>query len=138
IKVINGVLSRTDINSLMNLCDCYVSLHRSEGFGLTLAEAMSLAKPVIATGYSGNMDFMTATNSFLVNHRLVTLDQDYPPYQTGSVWADPNQEHAAQVMRLVYEKRKIAREIGRQAQKDVREKLGASAVGAMIRQRFER
>jgi 2-polyprenyl-3-methyl-5-hydroxy-6-metoxy-1,4-benzoquinol methylase/glycosyltransferase involved in cell wall biosynthesis len=137
IKVIHGVLSRTEINSLTNLCDCYVSLHRSEGFGLTLAEAMSLAKPVIATGYSGNMDFMTATNSFLVNHRLVTLDQDYPPYQKGSVWADPDQHHAAHLMRLVYEKRKIAREIGRQAQKDVREKLGASAVGAMIRQRFE-
>jgi hypothetical protein len=118
------------------VCDCYVSLHRSEGFGLTLAEAMSLAKPVIATGYSGNMDFMTPTNSFPVKYGMIPLEQDYPPYDKGSAWADPSQDHAAELMQLVYEKRKLARDIGRQAQKDVQEKLSIPAVGAMLRERF--
>ena len=55
---------------LINACDCYVSLHRSEGFGLTMAEAMLMEKPVIATGYSGNLDFMTHENSFLCGYKL--------------------------------------------------------------------
>jgi 2-polyprenyl-3-methyl-5-hydroxy-6-metoxy-1,4-benzoquinol methylase/glycosyltransferase involved in cell wall biosynthesis len=136
IKIINGVLSRPEVTNLLSVCDCYVSLHRSEGFGLTLAEAMSLAKPVIATGYSGNMDFMTPTNSFPVKYGMIPLEQDYPPYDKGSAWADPSQDHAAELMQLVYEKRKLARDIGRQAQKDVQEKLSIPAVGAMLRERF--
>ena len=60
ILVIDDYYSAEEKNSLLGLCDCYVSLHRSEGLGLTMAEAMGLEKPVIATGYSGNLDFMTA------------------------------------------------------------------------------
>ena len=69
----------------MHTCDCYVSLHRAEGFGLTIAEAMLCRKPVIATAYSGNMDFMTPANSYLVKHRLVELAHDDPPYQRRDV-----------------------------------------------------
>jgi glycosyltransferase involved in cell wall biosynthesis len=61
----DGYLSAREKNTMMALCDCYVSLHRAEGFGLTMAEAMALGKPVIATGYSGNLAFMTAENSYL-------------------------------------------------------------------------
>ena len=61
-------------------CDCYVSLHRSEGFGLTMAEAMYFGRPVIATGYSGNLDFMTEENSYLVPHTLVEIGPDANPY----------------------------------------------------------
>lgn len=136
IKIIDGVFSRGEVTDLLSACDCYVSLHRSEGFGLTLAEAMSLAKPVIATGYSGNMDFMTPTNSFPVKYGMIPLERDYPPYDKGSAWADPSLDHAAELMQLVYEKRKLARDIGRQAQRDVQEKLSIPAVGAMLRERF--
>ena len=65
IHVIDRSLSGDELNGLMAACDCYVSLHRSEGFGLTLAEAMSIGKPTIGTGYSGNLDFMNAENSYL-------------------------------------------------------------------------
>ena len=64
IKIINTHIRKDDLYTLVSSCDCFVSLHRSEGFGLTLAEAMYFKKPVIATGYSGNMDFMNVNNSF--------------------------------------------------------------------------
>src|SRR5436305_7216483 len=71
--VIDEILPRDEANGLLAACDCYVSLHRSEGLGLTLAEAMLLGKPVIATNYSGNLDFMTPATSRLVDYRLVPL-----------------------------------------------------------------
>ena len=71
-------------------CDCYVSLHRSEGFGLTMAEAMSHGKPVIATGYGGNLDFMTQENSYLVPYELVAVGQDARPYPSTAMWAEPD------------------------------------------------
>ena len=87
----------------MAACDCYVSLHRSEGFGLTMAEAMAIGKPVIATGYSGNLDFMNAENSYLVDYELGRVGPDceiYPP--EGDVGASPSVEHAAELMREVH------------------------------------
>jgi glycosyltransferase involved in cell wall biosynthesis len=97
VRIIDGVLSREQTVALMKAADCYVSLHRSEGFGLTMAEAMSLAKPVIATAYSGNMEYMTPGNSFLVKYTLTGIDGEYGPYKTG-VWAEPDLEHAAELM----------------------------------------
>jgi GT2 family glycosyltransferase/glycosyltransferase involved in cell wall biosynthesis len=134
--IIDEVLSREEINTLIGLADCYVSLHRSEGFGLTLAEAMSLEKPVIATGYSGNIDFMTPANSLLVKYKLVELDQDHGPYKKGNVWADPDIQHTAELMRFVYEKPDQAREIGRRARQDVLRHLSPQAVGELVKQRF--
>ena len=80
VTVIDALLPRPEALGLLAACDAYVSLHRSEGLGLALAEAMLLGKPVVATGYSGNLDFMNSANSWLVGHRLVELDRDYPPY----------------------------------------------------------
>ena len=79
IRIIDGVISRKEVASLMRVADCYVSLHRSEGFGLTLAEAMSFEKPVIATGFSGNMEFMNPANSYLVKYQLADINKDYGP-----------------------------------------------------------
>ena len=86
----------------MDLCDCYVSLHRSEGLGLTMAEAMALGKPVIATGYSGNLHFMTPDNSYLVDYSRVAVPSGCDPYPAGAKWAEPDAEQAAELMRLVY------------------------------------
>ena len=66
--ILDQTLPRGELNGLIQACDCYVSLHRSEGFGLTMAEAMLLGKPVIATGYSGNLEFMDRGNSLLIGH----------------------------------------------------------------------
>lgn len=102
IVLIEASLSRLELESLFHRCDCYISLHRSEGFGLTIAEAMLAGKPVIATGYSGNMDFMNEENSFVVPYTMVDVPDNARPYRRGSKWAEPDVEVAARYMREIY------------------------------------
>ena len=101
LSLIEDYHSPSEKNALIASCDCYVSLHRSEGLGLTMAEAMYLGKPVIATGYSGNLDFMTPANSWLVDHEVVRIGDDADPYPADAVWAEPDLDHAAACMREV-------------------------------------
>ena len=103
IHLFTDTLSKNDLLSLIASCDCYVSLHRSEGYGLTIAEAMCAGKPVIATNYGGNTDFMTINNSFPVSYTLVELDKNYGAYEKGNVWAEPDIDNAAQLMKKVLE-----------------------------------
>jgi glycosyltransferase involved in cell wall biosynthesis len=137
VRIFNQVLPRTAIDSLMSLSDAYVSLHRSEGFGLTLSEAMACGKPVIATGYSGNMDFMTPDNSFPVRFRLVELEKDFGPYLRGNVWADPDLDHASELMARIVEDRKLASEVGERGRSDVRLNLHPSAIARIMLQRLK-
>jgi glycosyltransferase involved in cell wall biosynthesis len=137
VVLIDTVLDRLELNSLIEACDCYVSLHRSEGFGITMAEAMTFAKPVIATGYSGNVDFMDAANSFPVRFDLVTLAQDYGPYRRGSTWAQPDIKHAAEQMRLVFESPHLVRDRALRGQQDIRRYLDPAAIGRRIEERLE-
>ena len=137
VVVVDAVYSPEEILSLLAAADCYVSLHRSEGWGLTMAEAMLLGKPTIATRYSGNMDFMTATNSLLVDYDLVSLKRDYPPYQAGSHWAAPSIEHAAQLMRRVFDDQQWARELGQTAKADLSERLSLAAAGRRMAARLQ-
>jgi glycosyltransferase involved in cell wall biosynthesis len=134
---VNGILiesyfDRLRANALLNQCDVYLSLHRAEGYGLTLAEAMALGKPVIATAYSGNMDFMTPGNSYLVPYRLVELERDHPPYERGSVWAEPDVGAAAEILRRVYEHPEEAGERGRASVGRFREYHHAEIVGQAL------
>ncbi|HXG93051.1 MAG TPA: glycosyltransferase [Blastocatellia bacterium] len=138
VKIIDKVISRDEVNALMHLSNCYVSLHRSEGFGLTMAEAMNMGKPVIATSYSGNLDFMNLANSFLVKYRLVEIDKDHGPYKKGYVWAEPDLDHAAELMRFVFNNPEAARVVGRQAQSDIRSLLHPEVVGAIVKDRVLR
>ena len=110
VRVIDRHVPRAEKDAMIAACDCYVSLHRAEGFGITLAEAMALGKPVVATGYSGNLDFMTPDNSWLVDHRLVKVGEGSPPYPADADWAEPDVEHAARLMREVFEDPAAARE----------------------------
>ena len=88
-RIVEGWLSRQQTLSLIDACDMFLSLHRSEGFGLILAEAMALGKPVVATGYSGNMDFMNQMNSFPVNYKMTTLKETLGPYPAGPAGPSP-------------------------------------------------
>jgi len=99
---LNKYLTNLQTNSLLNISDCYVSLHRSEGLGLPMAEAMLLGKPVIATNYSGNLEFMNSSNSFLVNYTMTNVNDNYTNSDKNSLWADPDLFHAAKLMRKVY------------------------------------
>jgi len=134
--VIDRVFSTDETISLMDACDAYISLHRSEGLGLTMAEAMLLAKPVIATGYSGNLDFMNPTNSLLVDYQLVEIDEGIPPYGRGLVWAQPSEPHAARLMRQVWENPEFARELGARARDDVGANLSMAAAGQRMAARL--
>ena len=99
IHIIEGTLSRPDLLALYAACDCFISLHRAEGFGRGLAEALQLGLHVICTGYSGNVDFCNAPYADLVDYRLIKVKKNQYPHSEGQVWADPNVEHAAGLMR---------------------------------------
>jgi glycosyltransferase involved in cell wall biosynthesis len=110
IRVVDGFVPAEHVRAYAALADASVSLHRSEGFGLTLAEAMAHGKPVIATGYSGNLTFMNEGNSYLVPYALTELEDDVGPYPAGSVWAEPDLDEAVTLMRRVVEHPEKARE----------------------------
>lgn len=101
IVILDRYLDADANSALMAMSDCYVSLHRSEGFGLTLAEAMVLGKPVIGTAYSGNLDFMDASNSYLVPWTAIEVPPGCDPYPAGSKWAQPDLVAASEAMRRV-------------------------------------
>jgi len=138
IELIEQYLTPDEKNALTAACDCYVSLHRSEGFGLTMAEAMFLGKPVIATSYSGNMDFMTAWNSYLVDYDLVPIGEGAEPYPPDGEWANPNVQHAARLMREVFDDREESLERGRRAAVDIRRTHSSEAAGQQITARLRR
>jgi glycosyltransferase involved in cell wall biosynthesis len=123
--------------SLMAVTDCYVSLHRSEGLGLTMAEAMALGKPVIATGYSGNMDFMTEENSLVIPWTLVPVGKDAEGYPSGAKWAEPDLGAASVAMRRVYEDQNFARNLGAKAQRDIAENFSPQKTGERMKSRLE-
>ncbi|CAD0306863.1 glycosyltransferase family 4 protein [Xanthomonas hortorum] len=112
------VIDKAHVRALQRCCDVYVSLHRAEGFGLGLAECMSQGKPVIATGWSGNMEFMTDRNSCLVEYDLVAVAGQYPD-SDGARWAEPRVESAADAMRRLANDPERARELGEAARADI-------------------
>ena len=135
--LMDRVMSRTESYGLLENCDSYISLHRSEGYGLTMAEAMSYRKPVIATAFSGNLDFMTEQNSRLIPCEVVKLGKDYFPYPKEAVWANPCIELAAQEMRWVVEHPVEAKQLGEKAANDIRQHLSLEAYGERMRRRLE-
>ena len=95
--------SREDLNALIKLCNVYVSLHRAEGFGMVLAEAMLLGIPTVATAYSSNIEFQTDESACLVNFRKAPLEKDLWPYKKGYQWAEADTDDAAKLMRRLKE-----------------------------------
>jgi glycosyltransferase involved in cell wall biosynthesis len=130
-------MAREKVTALMNSCDCYVSLHRAEGLGLTIAEAMLLGKPVIATAYSGNLDFMDDNTSLLIKYDRVELDQDYLPYQKGWHWAAPDEKDAAEKMRWVYENHASAKLLGEAAKLKLNDLLSPKRAGERMIARLD-
>lgn len=102
IVVINKVLRKNELLALMECCDSFISLHRSEGFGRCLAESMLLKRPLIATNYSGNTDFCFEDNSWLVNFNLIDVKEGEYVYAEGLHWADPDVAQAVDHLKAVY------------------------------------
>ena len=137
IRVIEGALPQADMAGLMAAADIVLSLHRSEGFGLVPAQAMALGKPVVATGWSGNLDFMTRDNSALVSYSLVPVqDPEGAFYSDGQKWADADVDEAAGWLRRLAGDADLRARMGAAAARDVTAKLSpkrfASAVTALI------
>lgn len=122
--------------SLIAACDCYVSLHRAEGFGLSIAEAMYFGKPVIATGHSGNMDFMAPDRSYPVAYRMQEIAEPRSGFPAGTRWAEPDLAAAAKIMRQVVDRPGEAQERGRRGALWVRTHLSPEAVGARMKARI--
>ena len=112
VTILNAVLTRGDTLALLDLADCYASLHRAEGLGLGLAESMLLGKPVIATNYSGNTDFMTPDTAYLVDYDLVPVGPGVDPYPEHALWAEARVGHAARLMRQVFDDPAAAKATG--------------------------
>jgi glycosyltransferase involved in cell wall biosynthesis len=137
IIILDSYLSREQLHSLLNECQTYISLHRSEGYGLTIAEAMSLGKPVIATGYSGNLDFMKPNNSILVPFTLVPVGDDAFPYPKDSRWAQPDIEFAANAIRELSADKILRDRIGNKARIDVTSEFTIEQAAEFVRIRVK-
>jgi len=132
IIVLDEYLPTHEHRSLMSICDAYVSLHRAEGFGLTMAEAMAEGKPVIATRFSGNLQFMDDATAFLVDARTSLVGEDAPPYPPHAHWADPDLEHASALMREVFENRDEATARGRRAAEKIATQYSVDVVAPRL------
>lgn len=137
VVIINETLDRNRVLGLLDCCDCFVSLHRSEGFGRGPAEAMALGKPVIATNYSGNTDFTKPDNSYLVEYALVPVGTGEYVFAEGQVWAEPDIDHAAAQMRKVFNSSNDSRQVGARAEQFIKEEFGPRAIGARYRARMQ-
>jgi glycosyltransferase involved in cell wall biosynthesis len=105
IQMIDRFLSRDEMLSLLRQSDCYVSLHRSEGFGLGMAEAMALGKPVIGTDFSGSSDFLSDRTGFPVAFTLRAVQPGQYQFSDGQSWAEPDHAAAVEAMRSVFHDR---------------------------------
>jgi glycosyltransferase involved in cell wall biosynthesis len=127
--MIENLLTDVEVQNLVRCCDCFVSLHRSEGFGFGLVSAMFLGKPVVATGYSGNLDYMKEGNSCLVRYVLRPVPDGAYPFWQGQVWAEPDVDHAVELMVRLVSDQGYAHQIGTEASRYVRINFSYRAAG---------
>jgi glycosyltransferase involved in cell wall biosynthesis len=136
ITLLDACLDAEEKNAMIAACDCYVSLHRSEGLGLTIAEAMLLGKPVIATGYGGTLEFMNERNSYLVDWEPVAVGERAHPYPPEAEWAQPDLDHAALLMRGVVSDPNEARARGELARDEISQRHSAAEAGETMARRL--
>lgn len=136
VMLIDKTLSRQEVFDLESVCDCFVSLHRSEGFGLGLAEAMLLKKPVIGTNWSANTDFMTQGNSCPIDYELVPVAKNAGPYRRGQIWAEADVGQAARYMRRIVSNRPWREIIARKGLETAVRLFSPVAVGRLVAERL--
>lgn len=138
IILINENYTKKELIQLIDSCHSYVSLHRAEGFGLTLAEAMLKNKIVIGTGYSGNLEFMNNQNSFLVNYQLMTKDKDSGFIKKGYEYAEPDIENSKKVLKFVYDNYNNIEDIRIKAKLTIENSFSKKAIGNLMCSRLSK
>lgn len=131
IRIIDQTLPEEALAGLYSVTDCYVSLHRSEGFGYGPAEALYWGKPVIVTSFSGVCDFCTESTARLVDYELIAVEPGQYPYVSGErshFWAEPNLKTASRHMRMLYENPQAGVELGRSGQALMRDRFSTRAL----------
>ncbi len=137
IYMIADTFEKKRVNSLIACVDAVVSLHRAEGFGLVLAEAMFLGIPTIATNWSSNTEFMNSEIACMVDYSLVEIEEDQGPFRKGEYWADADLEQAAEYMKKLAEDREFGREMAEKAKKQIRQVLSVEQAAEKIDRRME-
>lgn len=124
IYYITEIMDKVVVNSLIACVDVFVSLHRAEGFGLVMAEAMLNGTPCIATNWSSNTEFMNDEVACMVDYTFTTLKKTTPPYNKGSRWANANIDTAADYMKRLVEEPEYYKELSVKGKAYIEEKLG--------------
>jgi glycosyltransferase involved in cell wall biosynthesis len=137
ITIIDAYYSRLETSTLISLADCYVSLHRSEGLGLTLCEAMSHAVPIIATNYSGPTDYLNEDNSCLIPWDRVPVGEGAGGYSPSATWAEPRVAEAVEAMRRVHSDPQAARAMAARGRREILGAFTPGASGTIMRSRLE-
>lgn len=128
IRVFDRKMARNEVMGLLSASDILLSLHRAEGFGLVLAEAMQIGRTVVATGWSGNMDFMTTDNSVPVRYQLVPARDPQGTYDMPEQrWADAEVEDAAQWLRRLADDRDLCHRLAATAKAEAPRRFSAQA-----------
>jgi glycosyltransferase involved in cell wall biosynthesis len=136
VHLMEDTLSRSATLQLIDCCDAVVSLHRSEGLGLLIAEAMELGKPVVATDYSATTELVSTQTGWPVDYRLVAVPEGHYPFHAGQVWAEPDETHAAWQMRSVYLQADEAGRRARNARDTLHKQHGPAACAQRLRNRI--
>jgi glycosyltransferase involved in cell wall biosynthesis len=135
--LINEALSREDVYRLEAACDAFVSLHRSEGFGLCVAECMFIGRPVIATDWSATAEFLNETNGCPVPYELIELKENHGPYTKGQIWADPDTTAAANWMVKLAADPSLRQRLGQAARRTMQEGFSYQRVGKLYQDRLK-
>ncbi|HLI14594.1 MAG TPA: glycosyltransferase [Acidimicrobiales bacterium] len=144
--LIDRALTQSELAGLLTACDVYASLHRSVGFGAAMAAAMLAGKPVVATGYSGNLEYLSSANALLCRYRICEVVPDELVFEPTSVarrhsdgyyWAEPDLDHAASLLRALYDDAELRSHLGSVAREVVRRRFSPEASGAAIRRRLD-
>ncbi len=138
VRTISGPLSEAEMQSLYSIADCFLSPHRSEGFGLGIATAMYYGKPAIATRFSGNLEFMEDENSYLADFDIASVGPGNEPYDASQVWANPDVQHLSQLLVEIESNREAASIRAEEGSKRIRRDFSANAIGAMVNTRLQR